>query len=193
MEKIFPQLFEKSISPTAVVVGPNYEIALLNEAWVRLFGFTKEEAIGRTWYELGINRNTGMRSQVIAQLQEYGSLSGFKYVLFSKSGREIVVISDLTRIEFKGMEYILTSLHDITEFEQAIKARKEEDASLVENLTERERDVIKLVVAGHSTKDIAKIIGISPRTVDVYRSNIINKLGTKSLLNLKQIVDSWNL
>lgn len=193
MEKIFAHLFEKSISPTAVVVGPNYEIVLMNEAWVRLFGFTKEEAIGRNWYELGINRNTGMRSQVIAQLKEYGSLSGLKYVLFSKSGREIDVINDMTRIEYKGREYVLSTLHDITEFEQAVKARKEEDASLLENLTGREQDVIKLVVAGHSTKDIAKILGISPRTVEVYRSSIIQKLGTKSLLNLKRIVDSWNL
>ena len=193
MEKIFAAFFEKSISPSAIAIGPKYEFIFVNEAWVRLFGFTKEEAIGRNSYELGINRNIGVRSQAIAQLKKYGSLLGMKYVLFSKSGREIHVINDMMRLDIDGKEYVLSSLHDITDFELAATERRRQDAGLLETLTVRERDVIKLVASGHGNEDIAKILGISRRTVEVHRSNIIRKLGTKSLLNIKRIVDSGNL
>lgn len=193
MEKIFAEFFQKSISPSAIAVGPNYGFVFVNEAWVRLFGFSKDEAIGRTSYELGINRSIGVRSQTVNQLKKYGSLSGMRFVLFSKSGREIHVINDMTRLEIDGKEYVLSSLHDITDYDLAAKERREQDACLLESLTKREREIIRLVVNGHSNKDIAKILGISSRTVDTHRSNCIKKLCTKSLLNIKRIVDSGNL
>lgn len=193
MENIFAEFFEKSISPSAISVGPNYKFIFVNEAWVRLFGFNKAEAIGRNSYELRINRNIEVRSQTIYQLQESGSLSDVKDILFTKSGRAIHVINKITRIEIEGTEYALSSLHDITEYESAAQELKQQDAGLLESLTARERDVIKLVVAGHSTKDIANILDLSPRTVEVHRSSIIRKLGTNSLLNIKRIVDSGNL
>lgn len=44
-------------------------------------------------------------------------------------------------------------------------------------LTERERDVLRLVAEGHSSKEIADRTGISVKTVEAHRGNISNKLG----------------
>ncbi|EDM45619.1 putative nitrate/nitrite DNA-binding response regulator [unidentified eubacterium SCB49] len=44
-------------------------------------------------------------------------------------------------------------------------------------LSSSEKTIIKLVTQKKSTKDIAEILSISPRTVDKHRSNIIDKLG----------------
>jgi two-component system response regulator FixJ len=48
-------------------------------------------------------------------------------------------------------------------------------------LTPRERDVLQGLVRGHPNKTIAFDLGISPRTVEVHRANLMEKLGVRSL------------
>jgi len=56
--------------------------------------------------------------------------------------------------------------------------------ALVERLTPREREVMDLMVLGHSNKAIAARLGISPRTVEVYRARIMEKMEARSLAEL---------
>ncbi len=51
-------------------------------------------------------------------------------------------------------------------------------------LTEREREVMDLLVAGHANKGVAARLGISDRTVEVHRARIMHKTDTKSLSEL---------
>jgi len=44
--------------------------------------------------------------------------------------------------------------------------------------------VLRLVAEGYRTKDIAKKLGISPKTVGSHRSNLMSKLGLKSPIEL---------
>ena len=48
-------------------------------------------------------------------------------------------------------------------------------------LTARERDVLRELARGHPNKTIAYDLGISPRTVEVHRANVMTKLGVRSL------------
>jgi len=54
-------------------------------------------------------------------------------------------------------------------------------------LTEREREVFELVAEGHANKTIAGKLGISERTVEVHRSQVMKKLDVKSLAQLVRI------
>ena len=56
----------------------------------------------------------------------------------------------------------------------------------LDQLTDRERDILKLVARGLSTKEIASRLDISPRTVDTHRANLMRKLGLKSVALLTQ-------
>jgi two-component system, LuxR family, response regulator FixJ len=51
-------------------------------------------------------------------------------------------------------------------------------------LSKRERDVLDGLVAGHANKQIAFDLGISPRTVEIYRANLMNKMQAGSLSEL---------
>jgi DNA-binding NarL/FixJ family response regulator len=49
-----------------------------------------------------------------------------------------------------------------------------------ELLTERERMVLAFLVKGASSKEAARELGISPRTIDFHRANILEKLGARN-------------
>ena len=51
-------------------------------------------------------------------------------------------------------------------------------------LSERERQVLDGLISGHANKTIAHNLGISPRTVEVYRANLMAKMQAKSLSEL---------
>ena len=53
-----------------------------------------------------------------------------------------------------------------------------------ELLTARERELLQLIVELKSTKDIASLLGISPRTIDTHRGNLMQKLNVHSIPEL---------
>jgi two-component system response regulator FixJ len=57
-------------------------------------------------------------------------------------------------------------------------------ASRAASLSERERQVFEGLVAGHSNKVIANKLQISPRTVEIYRANVMTKMQAGSLSEL---------
>ncbi|CAN5241155.1 response regulator FixJ [soil metagenome] len=72
-----------------------------------------------------------------------------------------------------------TSLTVITQREHAL--------SRLNILTDRERDVLRGLVAGLPNKTIAYDLGISPRTVEIHRSNLMLKLNVRSLSEVLRI------
>jgi two-component system response regulator FixJ len=64
------------------------------------------------------------------------------------------------------------------------EAQKATINSRLESLSNREREVLEGLVAGHPNKTIAFDLGISPRTVEIYRANVMEKMQAKSLSEL---------
>ena len=68
-----------------------------------------------------------------------------------------------------------------------LRRRSEEEGQITSrlaSLSERERQVLDGLVAGNANKTIAHELGISPRTVEVYRANLMAKMRAKSLSEL---------
>lgn len=63
--------------------------------------------------------------------------------------------------------------------------------SPIEKLTDREFEIFRLVGQGKSTRDIAKQLGLSPKTVDVHRANVKEKLGLKDVTALVRHAVRW--
>jgi two-component system response regulator FixJ len=88
-------------------------------------------------------------------------------------------------------EVLLQSIERVVELaatkvsnEAALEATRERIASL----SEREAQVLKGVVAGQPNKTIAFELGISPRTVEVYRASLMSKMQARSLPDLVRMV-----
>lgn len=57
-----------------------------------------------------------------------------------------------------------------------------------EQLTPREREVLQLISNGQSNKEAGRQLGISPRTIEVHRARVMEKLGAKNTADLMRIV-----
>jgi FixJ family two-component response regulator len=73
------------------------------------------------------------------------------------------------------------------------KSSHKQAQSHLAELTERERDVMALAIQGHSNKEIAKLLGISHRTVEIHKSKIMHKTGANNLLDLVRIAHEGSL
>ena len=65
--------------------------------------------------------------------------------------------------------------------------RQQEGLDLLRSLTPREREVMQLVVTGRHNRDIAPVLGISVRTVEVHKARVMDKLGVDNVADLVRI------
>jgi DNA-binding CsgD family transcriptional regulator len=66
---------------------------------------------------------------------------------------------------------------------EADKIFKKENLHKIESLTCKEKEILKLVISGNTSKQISKLLFIQETTVSTHRKNIREKLETKSLLD----------
>ena len=84
-------------------------------------------------------------------------------------------------------EALLDSVRSALRQQEGDKRRdlaRAEIESKIAALSNRERDVLAGLVAGRANKQIAYDLGISPRTVEIYRANLMNKMEAGSLSEL---------
>ena len=84
-------------------------------------------------------------------------------------------------------EVLLASVRSALRQRDADEKRNAERADIESRLgalSNRERDVLAGLVAGRANKQIAYDLGISPRTVEIYRANLMNKMQAGSLSEL---------
>ncbi|MCE9590874.1 MAG: PAS domain S-box protein [Planctomycetes bacterium] len=71
---------------------------------------------------------------------------------------------------------------------QRVRARNEAVLHKYARLTDREREVLWLVVNGRMTKNIATDLGTSPKTIDVHRARLMEKMEADSVAQLVQMI-----
>ncbi len=74
--------------------------------------------------------------------------------------------------------------------ETVVESRREASdiAGRLDRLTPRERQVLDGLIAGQPNKAIGRDLGISPRTVEIYRANVMDKMQVASLSELVRLV-----
>jgi FixJ family two-component response regulator len=72
----------------------------------------------------------------------------------------------------------------------SLPGRDEESARRVASLTEREREVMALLVEGLHNVEVARRLGISPRTVEVHKARVMAKLEARNLAELIRVAQA---
>jgi two-component system response regulator FixJ len=84
-------------------------------------------------------------------------------------------------------ELMLTRIRAALSEQESVQQNDAARAAIEQNLARlstRERQVLDGLIAGHPNKIIAYDLGISPRTVEIYRANVMTKMGANSLSDL---------
>lgn len=100
------------------------------------------------------------------------------YLRKESAGSEVV---DAVRTVYAGRRYLSQK---ITESVVDDYIRKRAVESPLDSLSQREREILQLLVEGRSGIDIARQLHVSPKTVDTYRSRMMQKLGIGDLPGL---------
>jgi DNA-binding NarL/FixJ family response regulator len=95
--------------------------------------------------------------------------------------------SELTsaiRSVYRGDSYLSPSVARllVEDYREMAKVGRSQDMS--EQLTDREREILKLLAEGHSTPEIARMLVISPKTVERHKTNLMGKLDIHNRLDL---------
>jgi two-component system response regulator TtrR len=88
-------------------------------------------------------------------------------------------------------EELLSRIRRALEVDAANDARRRRDGDIsrrLEQLTQREREVMRLVVAGRLNKQIADDLQISMKTVEAHRARVMEKMGVRTLAELVKAV-----
>ena len=104
------------------------------------------------------------------------------YVLKTASSSQIV---EAVRSVHQGNYYLSPSIQtDLIDDYLNRKPPKEPIPGGYDSLTEREQGVFRLMVEGRTTKEIADVFCLSPKTVEKHRSAVMKKLGLKSIVDM---------
>lgn len=90
-----------------------------------------------------------------------------------------------------GDQDMLRLIEQCLEQERSSRSKRKLEADTVrrlDHLTQREREVLDLIIAGKLNKQIADVLGISIKTVEVHRARVMEKMGAHSLAELVQHV-----
>jgi PAS domain S-box-containing protein len=103
-------------SPVAIVFSTlaEGEILDVNDRFLQLSGYTRDELIGQTAIELGLWADSQQRAQLTALAMTSQALHGFEATVRTKSGAERQVLATISKIERDGRACLLSQLNDVT-------------------------------------------------------------------------------
>jgi two-component system, NarL family, response regulator NreC len=103
------------------------------------------------------------------------------YLLKESTGIELI---DAVRTVYAGRRYVSQKISDILIDDYVYHHAESLSDDPLECLSPREREILQLVAEGKSSAQIANIIFLSPKTVETYRSRLMQKLGIKNFADL---------
>lgn len=137
-ERLFSQVFTNSPQPMSITTLAEGRYLDVNESFLSLLGYTREEVIGRTSVDLGIWEKSEHRAEFVKTLKSAGRVRNYETALRGKEGQTQCWLSSADLMELNGEQCILVVSSDITERKRAEEALSDVSARLIK-VQEEER------------------------------------------------------
>jgi DNA-binding NarL/FixJ family response regulator len=85
---------------------------------------------------------------------------------------------------YRGDSFLSPSAAAILVEECQLKTDAEGEKDSLQLLTDRERETLKLIAEGHTAREVAEVLVVSPKTVEWYKTNLMRKLGLHNTADL---------
>ncbi|MDD5457817.1 MAG: response regulator transcription factor [Phycisphaerae bacterium] len=96
---------------------------------------------------------------------------------------EFEELAEALKVVYSGKTYLSPSITDVV-VENYVLSSEEGMETAFTVLSEREREVLQLLAEGKTTKQVARFLHISPKTVEGHRSRVMKKLNMDSIAKL---------
>lgn len=168
-----------------------YKVALFADAESFLDAF-RPDWVGCVIADLRMPGMTGIELQ--AELQRRGS--PLRFIIITAHGDVATARSAFQAQAVDFLEKPFDHAELVKAIETAFSAeqrrieqdrRQAADREKLAALTDREREVLQLVARGLHAKEIARELGISPRTVEVHKARVMDKLGARNVAELVRL------
>ncbi len=134
-EEKFAKAFRSTPVALAISTLPEGRIVEVNETFLQVSGFSREEVIGNTTIALGLWHNLDDRASMFDLLRTQGRVRNLECEFRRKSGEIAIGLFSAEAIEFDGQPCILSMTNDITDRKRAeaqLQASQERDRFLAE-------------------------------------------------------------
>ncbi len=112
------------------------------------------------------------------------------YLLKESAGAEVVAA---VRAVYNGTRYLSQKISDRVVEEYLNTQVSKGPDNPVDRLTPREREILQMVSEGKSSAEIANIMFLSPKTIETYRSRLMQKLGVNDVPSLVKLAIRYGL
>jgi PAS domain S-box-containing protein/excisionase family DNA binding protein len=150
-EERFRTMFDKAAMGLSLARMGDGAYIDVNRIWVRMTGVPREEALGKTSVQLGLNPTPEARAYIMAELAAGHPVTDVEVAMVTKSGERRTVASSVEIVTVAGQKCLLNSLMDITE------RRRAED--------ERARLLLEVTAARHEAEQRAAELEAAMETV----------------------------
>jgi PAS domain S-box-containing protein len=163
-------------APIGLVLSAQRQIVDCNERVLQIFGATRAQLIGQSFVVMYPStaefERTGAR--IVASLDAQGHYADDRVMRRLGSGELF-----WCHVTGRALDTADPHARGIWSFED-LSARRQ----ITAELTPREREIAALLVEGQTSKLIGRQLGVSPRTVDIYRGRLMKKYGAGSTAEL---------
>jgi PAS domain S-box-containing protein len=202
-QQFFNAIFD--LSPYGIgICDSDLRIVVVNPAWAAMDGVAVEEHVGKTVPEvLGVDAcpvevkmkevlATGeslFKLKFAAKIpaRPEGTLWVVNLMPLRNEAGEVTHVASLTFDSGSKMPYLMPIADELLSASSSVRSAH---ARLLERLSKREKQVALLLVRGKSNKEVASLLGGSPRTVETHRAHIFKKLGIHTVVELVHLIAS---
>ncbi|MCK4867503.1 MAG: PAS domain S-box protein, partial [Alphaproteobacteria bacterium] len=129
-ERLFHLAFQQGPGMTAISEVETGKHVVVNDRWVEIMGWPREEAVGKTTFELGVWADLETRTRAILLLEKHGRFKDFEGQYRTRGGEVRDFLISAEKIDIGGTDHMLISGHDITERKHAERKLRDSEARL---------------------------------------------------------------
>ncbi|MDB5621975.1 MAG: response regulator transcription factor [Devosia sp.] len=174
----------------------------------RLEGFQTTFSLDSAHFNAAIDRRRPDAVVLNFQLGEESGLGLLQRIKSSRTGLPVFMLADTSQVDAVvtamklgaadvvckpiNSDYLLNAVRDAMRQDINLPAWQAGGRPIevrgFSQLTPREREVLQLITNGQSNKEAGRQLGISPRTIEVHRARVMEKLGARNTADLMRIV-----
>jgi two-component system response regulator FixJ len=175
---------------------------------LRLEGFQTAFSLTADDFVLALERRRPDLAVINLSVGEENGLALLRSVKLLRTGMPVLMLADgphtaatVTAMKLGAVDVIAKPIdtdHLLTVIREALHlnvhlgpysgGRRTVEVRGFSQLTPRERQVLELITNGQSNKEAGRELGISPRTIEVHRARVMEKLGARNTADLMRIV-----